>query len=98
MKGSTCNRICKLRLRKRRERGWKVHSRDALRGVNSNSLADINLGVRNKINHPNKSIKSGLINVQSIKNKASLIHNYKIDNKVDLTVLTETWLLNNDRD
>ena len=28
IKGSICNRISKLRLNKRRYRGWKVHSRD----------------------------------------------------------------------
>ena len=82
----------------RRERGWKVHSRDESGCVNSNNLADINLVVRNEINRPNKSIKLGLINVQSIKNKASLIHDYIINNKADLTILTKTWLVNNDRD
>ena len=54
--------------------------------------------VRNEISHPNKSIRLGLINIQSIKNKAFLIHDCIIDNKVELTVLTETWLVNNDRD
>ena len=35
----------------------EVHSRDELRGVNSNNLTDINLEVRNEINHQNKSFK-----------------------------------------
>ena len=52
----------------------------------------------NEINHPSKSIKLGLINVQSTKNKAFLIHDYIIDNKVNLTVLTKTWLVNINRD
>ena len=52
IRGSMCNRICKLRLNKRRERGWKVHSRDESRGVNSKNLVDIHSVVRNDINHP----------------------------------------------
>ena len=48
VKGNMCNRIHKLRLNKRRERGWKVNSRDELRGDNSYNLADINLVVRTK--------------------------------------------------
>ena len=64
-KESMCNRIHKLRLNKRRERGWKVHSRDEWRCVNSGNLIDINVVVRNEISHPNKSIKLSLISVQN---------------------------------
>ena len=38
IKGSMCNRMHKLRLKKTRERCWKVHSRNEPRGVNSNNL------------------------------------------------------------
>ena len=37
-------------------------------------------------------------NVRSIKNKIGLLHNYIIDNNIDIAVITETWLRNNEVD
>ena len=38
-----------------------------------------------------------LANVQSIKSKTELVIDYLLDNKVDIAVLTETWLADNDK-
>ena len=37
-----------------------------------------------------------LANVQSIKSKTKILMDYLLDSKVDIAVLTETWLSDND--
>ena len=37
-----------------------------------------------------------LANVQSIKSKTELVMDYLLDSKVDIAILTETWLSDND--
>ena len=41
---------------------------------------------------PGKFIEFCLLNSRSIKNKASLLNDFVIENKVDVMVITETWL------
>lgn len=47
---------------------------------------------------PGKSIELCLLNSRSIKNKASLLNDFVIENKVDVMTITETWLLPGDVD
>ena len=37
-----------------------------------------------------------LANIQSIKSKTELLMDYLLDSKVDIAILTETWLSDND--
>ena len=39
-----------------------------------------------------------MANIQSVKNKQLILHQYLVENKIDLCVLTETWLRNTEAD
>ena len=39
-----------------------------------------------------------LLNTQSIKNKEDLLTDYMRNEAIDMTIATETWLTNHDRD
>ena len=63
--------------------------------VDFNNL--INIYIENR---PKRDITDDLslmlANVQSIKSKTKLVMDYLLDNKVDIAILTETWLSDND--
>ena len=63
------------------------------KSVNLGNLIKINT---NKVPHnqsDQKTIKVHIKNVQSIRNKDLTLHHYICDSKMDLCVLTETWLI-----
>ena len=43
----------------------------------------------------NNGLRCNLINIQSVGNKTNKIKSLIIDNKLDICMLTETWLSNN---
>ena len=47
---------------------------------------------RNKRKHSSKKLKVAVFNVQSARNSAPDIHEIIVDNKLDILMLTETWL------
>ena len=95
--GQTCQTIRSLRINKKRKRGSKVGLKtkniELHRSVNLIKV-DINNLPHNQADQ--KTIKLSTINVQSVKNKDLILHEYIYDNKIDLCILTETWLTDSD--
>ena len=63
--------------------------------VDFNNLINIYIENKPKMNIAN-DLSLMLANVQSIKSKTELVMDYLLDNKVDIAILTETWLSDND--
>ena len=64
---------------------------------NKDNLICINIEQQEEIpNHHSLCICSA--NIQSIKNKQLLLHQYLVENYIDLCVLTETWLKDTEAD
>ena len=57
-----------------------------------NNLITINCTPMDPPFKPSRAIHFSLLNARSLKNKASLVHEYILDRKVDILALTETWL------
>ena len=104
LSGLTVKIIRSLRInnKKKKKRGSKVGRKgknmDQHRSANLNDLIkiDINKLPRNQANQ--KTFKLSTINVQSVKNKELILHQYICDNKIDLCIFTETWLTDSDTD
>ena len=88
--------------KKKKKRGPKVGSIskniDQHRLANLSNLIRINTDelLRDQANQ--RTIKLSTINVQSVKNKDMILHQYICKNKIDLCILTETWLADSDID
>jgi exonuclease III len=64
-----------------------------MRNINRSNLININNNTEpKKLYKIPEKIKICTINVQSIKNKQSVVRNYIIEEKIDFSILTETWL------
>ena len=96
----TCKRIIDLKIYKKRRRGCRV-------GVKSNKqqnprYADLSNLINIKTSTTSVSnyleVRIATVNVQSVKNKDLILHQHICDNKIDLCVLTETWLSNKQND
>ena len=97
----TCNNIRKLKLNRRGCRGGirrKPHL-DIIHqnGSNGNNLIRISTEQQEVISDYH-SLCICLANVQSVKDKQLILHQYLIENKIDLYILTETWLRNTEAD
>lgn len=71
---------------KTKSAGFKVRPTQC--GANSHNLVKIKL-------QPSKAIdlaNLALLNVRSLKNKASILHDHVIENNIDILGLTETWI------
>ena len=75
-------------------KGWVNHKTKSWR-VDFNNLINIYIENKPKMNIAN-DLSIMLANVQSIKSKTELVIDYLLDNKVDIAILTETWLSDND--
>ena len=78
--------------------GWirdGVNHRTKSQQVDFNNLINIYTENKPKMNIAN-DLSLMLANVQSIKSKTELVMDYLLDNKVDIAILTETWLSDND--
>ena len=97
----TCNNIRKLKLNRRGCRGglrMKSHL-DIIHPIspNKDNLISINTEPQEVIpNH--HSLCICLANIQSVKNKQLILHQYLVENNIDLCVLTETWLRDTEAD
>ena len=96
----TCNNIRKHKLNRRGCRGGvrKKSHLDIIHQTGSNkNLIRINIGQREVISNYH-SLCICLANIQSVKNKQPMLHQYLVENKIDLCVPTETWLRNTKAD
>ena len=102
LSGHTCQTIRNLRINNKRKRGSKV----GLKTKNIVLHSSVNLSNLIKVDINNlpcnqayqKTTKHSTINVQSVKSKDLILHQYICDNKIDLCILTETWLRDRDTD
>ena len=97
----TCNNITKLKLNRRGCRGGvrrKAHL-DIIhpKGSDNDNLIIINTGQQD-ITPNHHSLCICLANIQSIKNKQLILHQYLVENSINLCVLTETWLCDTEAD
>ena len=58
----------------------------------------INICHANTIIHPSDNVKISSINIQSIKTKEYMLHEYIVNNGIDVCVVSETWLKNHVED
>ena len=92
----TCNNIRKLKLNRRGCRGgvrMKSHL-DIMHqkgSDNGNLIIIINTG-QQEITPNHHSLCICLVNIQSIKNKQLILHEYLVENNINLCVLHEMWL------
>ena len=77
------------------DKGDGVNHKTKSRQVDFNNLINIYIENKPKMNIAN-DLSLMLANVQSIKSKTELVMDYLLDNKVDIAILTETWLSDND--
>ena len=97
----TCKNIRKLKLNRRGCRGGvRIKSHIDIihpKSLNNNNLISIKTGQQELTsNHCSLCISLG--NIQSIKNKQLILHQYLVENNISLCVLTETWLRDTDAD
>ena len=102
MDPQTCLRISRLGLRRKGKRGGirlKSHM-DIIRPTRAcqEDLIQIKLESQLSDYQLGKHITLALMNMQLIKNKDELVHSILEDNKVDIAVVTETWLNSSDTD
>ena len=102
MDPQTCLHISRLGLRRRGKHSrirLKSHT-DIIRSTRAcqQNLIQIKLESHLSDYQPGKHITLALMNMQSIKNKEELVHSILEDNKVDIAVVTETWLNLSDTD
>ena len=98
-----CDIIRKLRIQKRKERGYRPKPKKN-KLLNQSRVNHTNLvQIKTKGSHPIKDnrhrlIKGSVVNAQSVKNKADRLIEYYDDSNLDFLVITETWLKCNDTD
>ena len=105
LSGRVCHnvRLCKIQKKRKRGRraGNSVKSRQVTgRGVEKGNLAVVKL-VHDRIIHKILSedhVNLCTVNIQSIRSKDTLLTEYLINNKIDLALVTETWLNDSDSD
>ena len=97
----TCYNIRKLKLNRRGCRGG-VRMKSHLDIIHPKSSDNDNLIIINtewqEITHNHCSLCICLANIQSIKNKQLILHQYLVENNINMCVLTETWLSDTDSD
>ena len=102
LSGQTCQTIRSLRINKKRKRGskfgLKTKNIELHRSVNLSNLIKVDINNLPHNQADQKTTKLSPIIVQSVKNKDLILHQYICDNKIDLCILTETWLTDSDTD
>ena len=83
-----------LNKRKTRRRKRQKIPENHGKGVNHKNLITVEQMVNDKIMANN--LRIGTINARSLKNKVSLIFNYVLEKSLDVTIVTETWLSDED--
>ena len=77
-------------------KGDNLNNRN-ISGINFNNLVSIHTSFSEK-SSSTKHLSTALINARSIKNKSTAIKEYILDNNIDVTAITETWLGSDGRD
>ena len=97
----TCNNIRKLKLNRRGCReGVRMKSYlDTIhpKGSGNDNLITINT-MQQEITPNHCSLCICFVNIQSIKNKQLILHEYLVENNINLCVLTETWFIDTEAD
>ena len=65
--------------------------------INLNSLIHIDCHTKEKLKQHRTNLKLMLLNAQLIRNKDTMICDYIMDNKIDVTLITETWITDQDQ-
>ena len=91
----TIRRIRELRIQKRIQQ-WKRTNKNRQHGLNVRNLRQIQ--THNPINEQLKYERIATVNIRSIKHKEDLLRNAINDHKIDITIVTETWLQDTDED
>ena len=90
---------------KRGKRGGYKHRQNNMKleykqlrqqGINRNNLIAIKAITDRHVKNRSKNLTVGLANVRSIKNKDNLLKQMLVEKRIDICVLTETWLNNKD--
>ena len=61
------------------------------------SLVHIKCHANEKLKQHRTNLKLMLLNAQSIRNKDTMIYDYILDNKIDIKLITETWITDQDQ-
>ena len=95
----TCCTIQQLRLNRRGKRGGKNNKKiTKQQGTDHRNIILIHICDTNTKTHPSENVEISSINIQTIKNKEYVLHEYIVNNTIDACVILETWLKNNDED
>ena len=93
----TCIIIRRLRLNKRGGCAGKKIKESFITGRQGSTNPSNLMVIEPKQNHKiHNSIKAALVNIQSLKSKGNDLITYLSDAKLDLCILTETWLTEED--
>ena len=94
------NNIRRFNLHKIRRRGHKMgNKKQDPRFADLSNLDNIKLDTNNnKRSDDGKVFRISEANAQSIRNKDLLFHDHIYDNKIDVCIITDTWLHDTDRD
>ena len=98
--------IRKLRINKKRKRGSKGGKRTkkfqiknfSQLGINWDNITKVGLQKSRNTSKFDEELKLSMVNVCSIKNKQFRIRQLIDEDNVDLMLLTETWLMNEDKE
>ena len=91
----TIRRIRELKIQKRIQQ-QKRTNQNRKHGINVRNLRQIQ--THNPINEQLKYERIAMVNIRSIKHKEDLLRNAINDHKIDITIVTETWLQDTDKD
>ena len=101
LSGETVKIVRNLRINKKKKRGSKAGRSkmiDEQRTVNLSNLIRINSDELPRNGANQKTIKLNTINVQSVKNKDIILYEYIWGNKINLCLMTKTWLTDSGTD
>ena len=91
----TIRRIRELKIQKRIQQ-WKRTNQNRKHGINVRNLRQIQ--IQNPINEQLNYERIAMVNIRSIKRKEDLPRKAIDDHKIGITVVTETWLQDTDKD
>ena len=91
----TIRRIRELKIQKRMQQRKRTNQ-NRQHGINVRNLRQIE--THNPINEQLKYERIATVNIRSVKHKEDLLRNAINDHKIDITIVTETWLQDTDKD
>ena len=100
MHPKTVSKIRELKIQKKRKQAPRDKNKNKWqrpKSINLNSLIHIDCHTNEKLKQHRTNLKLMLLNAQSIRNKDTMICDYIMDNKIDVTLITETWITDQDQ-